>query len=506
MQLAATVWPLFLLTSAVAQAAPRPAIFHSQGLTHRLTVDPALMAVRDDGPHESDDAFARLGVKIVPRSARPTESQSILGAPVWLASGAVGIVTRRVLIGAPPAAVRPFLPQGTTVADAPFAEDIAIVTTPSPEAALTLAEEMRLLPGVRWAHPDFHFQIESRSDPRGEPLFESQWHLDRAAVPTAWETTTGSASTVVAAIDLGFESSHPDLADAWLVNLGEIAGNRRDDDANGLVDDVAGWNFAVGSANLIYGANSAHGTAVAGVIGARANGAGVTGICPGCRVLPLVIDNAVANAAAAFRYAATRGATVISNSWGYAVGTPTTDVVVEAINRVAQDGRSGKGTTIVFAMSNFHRDDCRGTEPDISSLPSVVAVSAVDKDDLKVEASGFGACLKLVAPSSGSEAGGVLTTDRPGTKGYNRGERPSDVPDLDYTNTFYGTSAATPQVTAAFALMYSRWPALTRDAALRRMLDTTDKIRPDLAGYDPRTGHSTLYGYGRINVGRALTD
>jgi subtilisin family serine protease len=112
--------------------------------------------------------------------------------------------------------------------------------------------------------------------------------------------------------------------------------------------------------------------------------------------------------------------------------------------------------------------------------------------------------MEFVASSSGSTINAVGTTDRPAEKGYNRGENPSDFPDLDYTHTFYGTSAATPQVSAVLALIYSMKPTITSNEAFQILRDSADKIQPGLAAYDAN-GHSQTYGFGRINAGKAVT-
>ncbi len=442
----------------------------------------------------------------------------LVAKSIHFASGAAGALTNRIVIGVDDeralAALRA-LPG--FVADEPLAFHAHTRTAVfrAPEAALAAANALLGVPGIRYAHPDFKLPLEARaaSSPEGEPLFGRQWHLSNTGQTggrpgadigalAAWAQTRGDPRTVIAMIDLGFEQSHPDLAAAWHVNPGEVAGNRLDDDHNGLKDDVSGWNFAIDGTNLIYGAAPNHGTCTSGIAGARVNGAGVSGVCPECELLPIVIDDLPSNAAKAFKYAQSLGAAVVSNSWGYGVGSPETDVVVEAISDLARNGRGGKGVTIVFAMSNAHVDDCRNG--DISSLPNVVAVSSIDHADARVQESGYGACLKFLAPTSGSQDNGIATVDRPGSKGYNVGDRSSDFPDLDYTNTFYGTSAAAPQVAGAFALLYSRRPGLTSAEALSLMERSADKADPDNARYDA-AGHSNSHGFGRVNVGNAFS-
>jgi serine protease len=380
----------------------------------------------------------------------------------------------------------------------------AKIKTASPEEALTLAQELSANVEYKYAHADLVYPIESRShiDPTAEPLFREQWNLSsdtkaHIGVINAWDKTLGAESTTIAVLDLGFEQSHEDLKDSWFINNGEIPGNRRDDDRNGLVDDVSGWNFSTQSANLIYGQNPKHGTATAGILAARVNGNGIAGICPKCRALPIVVSGRASEDAAAILYAKHMGSSVLSNSWGYHLDPPVTDVVSDALHHVASSGREGRGVPIIFAMHNAAVDDCRTSFPDISAHPDVIAVSSVDANDLKITQSGFGKCLSFVAPSSASTSGGIVTTDRAGAAGYNTNGL-DNLEDLSYHNGFWGTSAAAPQVSGLFALLLSAEPELSRSEAITRMKSAAKKVHPELALYDPLTGHSTTYGYGRI--------
>jgi subtilisin family serine protease len=133
-------------------------------------------------------------------------------------------------------------------------------------------------------------------------------------------------------------------------------------------------------------------------------------------------------------------------------------------------------------------------------LPSVIAVSSADFQDKKIADAGYGACLAILAPSSVGRTQGVVTTDRRGTKGFNSGSERGDLSDLDYTNSFHGTSAAAPQVAGALALLYSICPSMGARVAYGLLISSADKVSPEEARYDPVTGRSFFYGYGRLNI------
>jgi subtilisin family serine protease len=435
--------------------------------------------------------------------------------PVTFASGASGFLTRDVVVAAQSGqliaarAATAAQPGYVSAVTLPFGRGLLRATYESPLAALAAANALHGVGAVRYAHPDFAIQKQSRSAPADEPLFTRQWHLENRnddqcvagadiKARQAWGVTTGSPAVIVAVIDDSFQLKHPDMVGAWAVNAGETAGNGLDDDGNGYVDDVVGWNFDENNADLDGGDYAVHGIAVAGLVGARANGVGVTGVCPGCSILPIVTGMRPSEDAAGFYYAQRRGAAVITNSWGYPVGTPRFDVIKEAIDTVAAEGRGGKGTLILFAMNNEDVDDCSGANPDISSLDSVIAISASSCADRKVVDSGWGRCLKVLSPSQEDGLPGITTTDKIGDDGYNP-SLADDLDDVDYTRTFNGTSAATPIAAGVFGLVLSVAPELTRAEALAVVTGSAAKIQADAAAYDV-AGFSATYGYGRIDA------
>jgi subtilisin family serine protease len=195
-----------------------------------------------------------------------------------------------------------------------------------------------------------------------DPGFNQQWHLHNTGqgrgnpaadvdAPEAWELERGSADIVIAIIDNGVQIEHPDLATNIFTNPREIPGNGIDDDGNGYVDDVHGWDFAADDNDPRPSApDDNHGTAVAGVAAAVGNnGIGVSGVCPNCKILPVKI-NFVSDAklAEAIRYAASL-ADVLNNSWGGGAPSP---VIQSAIRDATTTGRGGKGAVVLFAAGN----------------------------------------------------------------------------------------------------------------------------------------------------------
>jgi subtilisin family serine protease len=211
-----------------------------------------------------------------------------------------------------------------------------------------------------------------------------------ADVTDAWDLEQGDAGTVVAVIDTGVNTTHPDLDGNLWANPGEAGGTPGvDDDTNGKVDDVNGWNFALNNANLTD--NIGHGTHVAGTIAAEAgNATGVAGVCPDCSIMALrVADNSGGLSSAAvnqaIRYAANEGADVINLSLG---GPQWTKAERDALKFA-----TGKGALVVVAAGNEFRDNdvlffdfqnsfiFGPSYPASYDLPGILAVAASDHRD-----------------------------------------------------------------------------------------------------------------------------
>lgn len=417
------------------------------------------------------------------------------------------------------------------------------VTEASRLDALDMANRFHQNNETEFAHPNFVRIVDYRQFTPNDALFGNQWHHDNTGqssgtadadvdTPFAWSITQGNPNRIIAVIDDGFDTAQADLSPNLWVNAGEVSGNGVDDDGNGFIDDINGADTRDddGNPNPAFSSEN-HGTAVAGVAAARGNNSlGVSGSCPNCSLMLIRHGNTFASDSEAFGYARGMGAHVITNSWGYTVGTPTTASVVSAINDSATNGRGGSGCIVFFAMNNGNIDDCVGSTPDISALPSVIAVSASSNQERKVTESAFGNCMDVIAPThrgygkDGIAFTGTLniaTTDRTGASGYNNtlpvgSACPSTelVPGManarDYTLCFGGTSSATPLVAGVAGLVLSVNNTLTREQVQRLIQDTTDKIQDSTGGYSPTNGFSNpaggvaSHGWGRINAYEAV--
>jgi subtilisin family serine protease len=308
---------------------------------------------------------------------------------------------------------------------------------------VTLAEARRLLAGEDAAQS---VQLDGRlfaSEVPDDTHYGLQWALPRIAAPAAWDATGSAAEVVVAVIDTGVQTTHPDLQSRIWQNPGETPANGLDDDGNGRVDDVAGWNFH-DETPVVYSAadGDSHGTHVAGTIAARrGNGAGVAGVADNVRIMPLKFlkpgGGYTSDAILAIQYAVAEGAGVINASWG---GETYSQPLCDAI-RLAGDA----GVLVVVAAGNGGADgigdDNDATPAWPANCPSanVVSVAATTTSDGLADFSNRGASsVDLGAPGQD-----VLSTIPGNAYGYKS-----------------GTSMAAPHVSGVAALVLGMHPGL----------------------------------------------
>jgi subtilisin family serine protease len=324
--------------------------------------------------------------------------------------------------------------------------------------------------GVLYAEPD---AVRTASAVPNDPNYPQQWGMAAINAPAAWDITTGSPQVTVAVVDTGIDATDADLAPNLWTNPGESGGGREtngiDDDGDGRVDDVHGWDFVSGDALPQDG--NGHGTHVAGTIAARGNdGVGIAGVSWSAGLMPLrVLDNAgrgsVSNTLSAYALAARDGARVVNASLGGgSFSRAEYDTIAAAPN-----------TLFVVAAGNDGRNnDTRAEYPCDYNLANLICVAASDHDDSLASFSNYGATtVDLAAPGVD-----VLSTS----------------PGNAYTQED-GTSAATPFVSGAAALVLARNPAIGVAGVRGALLGTVAKV-PALAG--------VLASGGRLDAAAAL--
>ena len=290
--------------------------------------------------------------------------------------------------------------------------------------------------------------------------------------PGAWDFGTGDSTVVVGVIDTGVDYNHEDLAANMWVNPGEIAGNGIDDDGNGFIDDIHGWDFANDDNDPMDG--HGHGTHVSGTIGAVGNnGAGVTGVCWRVRIVAIKFltdggSGSTSDAVDCVEYATKVGVRLTNNSWG---GGPFSTALRDAIAQA-----DTAGILFVAAAGNDATDnDVLPHYPSNYTLDNVISVANITAWDQLSSLSNWGATsVDLAAPGSG-----IVST----LPGNNYGSKS-------------GTSMASPHVAGAAALVWSVSPGLSHDdvkAAIMASVDTTAALK------------GRMVSGGRLNVSTALS-
>lgn len=316
-----------------------------------------------------------------------------------------------------------------------------------------------------------------------DPLFDHQWGMKDIGVRNAWNGGRGSDKMVVAVIDTGVDYTHEDLvANLWR-NQGESgrdaqgrdkSSNGVDDDHNGYVDDVIGWDFSQNDNKpfdmpaslmdmLMKGGNPGHGTHCAGNVAARSdNSLGVVGVAPNVKVMPLRFistegQGTSGDAVKAIKYAVDNGAKVLSNSWG-SEGEDANDPDNGALKDAIVYAQS-KGVLFIAAAGNGHQgvgydndSDARPGYPASYSYDNIVSVAAIDSTDALGAFSNWGAkTVHIAAPGVK-----VFST----TVGSQYADTVIDLGEMLHA-TWDGTSMACPHVAGAAALYWSNHPEKT---------------------------------------------
>lgn len=318
-----------------------------------------------------------------------------------------------------------------------------------------------------------------------DPKYKEQWSLPLINMPQAWEIEKGSREVVIAIIDSGIDYRHDDLSQKIWVNPDEIPDNGLDDDGNGYIDDMHGWDFTdapnlEAEGDFMEGDNepideSGHGTHVAGIAGAMPNnGIGIAGIAWNSPLMAVRAGLSLGgssrmqddDSAAAIVYAVDNGASIINMSWGSSQHSfVIEDAIDYAHNRnvvlIGAAGNAGEATSIFPA--GYRR---------------VISVASTTQHRQRYYKSNFGASVDIAAPGNA-----ILSTQI----GNNY-------------RILTGTSMAAPHIAGIAALMKAKRPALTHEEIRYILINTTDLVF-DKDSDEPDT---TLAGAGTVNAERAL--
>jgi subtilisin family serine protease len=356
---------------------------------------------------------------------------------------------------------------------------------------------------VRYIEPDHCYD---KAITPTDTYLPKQWYLSKIKAREAWNLRHDAKSIVVAVLDSGIDITHPDLRNNIWINKGEATNNKNDDDDNGFMDDINGWNFVDNNNNPSpafkdgYTSDILHGTIVAGIIGAEGNnGEGIAGIAWQTQLMPLKVldDNGTGDSGDVLRaidYAIANHADIINLSF---VGEDYSQGLDEAIKR-AYDA----GIIVVAAAGNNSLDtadeslDKKPLYPIcLDGYPGenrVIGVAATDAIDQKTNFSGYGRrCVDLTAPGIS-----IFSTSV---------HRPDKTLNNDPLNQYYdgywsGTSLSAPMVTGTLALIKAVNPTLSRRETIDVLLKSAtsiDKLNPAYAGQ---------LGFGRLDAEKALID
>jgi len=311
----------------------------------------------------------------------------------------------------------------------------SLIRIEDPNRMFDVLAQLKKDKDVEIAEPNFCYYPTSTQP--NDPSFSSQWGLynpspERCDIhaPEAWDLARGSSDQVIGVIDSGCQIDHPDLVDNIWTNPDEIADNGIDDDGNGYVDDIHGWDF-LHNDNTVYDPDDGdrHGTHVAGIIAASGNnGTGIAGVNWSAKIMVLKFIGPeygmVSDALEAIDYAKEKNVKILSNSWGGGYS-------ITLKNAIAQSG----ALFIAAAGNSSNDNDTVGFYPANYDLANLLTVSSSTRYDAISSFSNYGGTLShIMAPGSG-----IYST----------------VPTNSYTH-MSGTSMATPMVSGVAALISSQ--------------------------------------------------
>lgn len=334
--------------------------------------------------------------------------------------------------------------------------------------------------------------------PRGKQI---PWHLEELHVPEVWKQLeiTGEGA-LVAMFDAGINYRHEDVKWNVWINPKEKANNRKDDDGNGYVDDLYGYDFARMSPEVIDRSSPLHGALTSGSVAGDGSGGTVTGVAPRARLMALIGRGGPYNAARAFQYALEQGADVVNMSFSI----PDLGDTRGLWRRMAEHATAA-GLVMVSGAGNFQRQARIPVQIRIpEGIPCVVCVGGVNRD-LQVPAfvslgpvewsqvkfyEDFPMPGGLVKPDVCAFPGpGIVLINGRGKGGY-----------LGENNRKHGNSLSAPQASGVIALMLSANPDLT-PWRVKALLEAT-ALDLEAVGKDPRTGAGLINAFEAVKAAR----
>ena len=381
------------------------------------------------------------------------------------------------------------------------AEKIIVKVTPKSPNPLKVAAALKNISMVKLAEPDMDSVLDEYFTTPKDDLLEHQWHLENsgfvvdarvnlkkgadAKVVDAWRRlgNMGSSKVTVAVIDNGFDLTHPDLKSKV----------------------TKPFDIHLRSSRITQGdPDYTHGTPCASVALAASNNQGIVGVAPNAKFMPINGTSfAAADTELMFNYCIRNGADIISCSWGTTNHAHSLNFrKEEAIAKAAREGRNGKGCIILYAVGNDDKEYINF----YAAHPNVIAVAACTSQDQHAPYSNRGREVSVCAPSNGDWP--IIAArawwdegwrDEVGNNRFWYDGRPRGK----HYKHFGGTSASTPLVAGICALMLSANPDLTAKQVKDILQSTADKIGPS---WEYRNGHSTKFGYGRVNANRAVAE
>ncbi|MFO0983421.1 MAG: S8 family peptidase [Planctomycetota bacterium] len=358
-----------------------------------------------------------------------------------------------------------------------FEHDLWLLYLPEGSDVVATAQLVARLPNVTYACPN---AVVRAIGVPNDPNFSSQWGFKQGNdadidAPEAWDLLTDASSVVVAVIDTGAQWDHTDLSGNIWTNVNEIPGNGVDDDGNGYIDDIHGYDFVNHDGNPMD--DNGHGTHTSGTVGAVTNNSkGVAGVCWKARIMPLKFLNsggsgAISDSVLAVEYSMNNGANLSSNSWGCYCSTDSMQPLADAI----EAAWTNKGMLFVAAAGNAASDnDSNPFYPASLTMPEVFAVAASDQNDNLAGFSNYGrTSVDIAAPGN-------------------------DIYSTWPTNTYTylsGTSMACPHVAGAVALASAYCPDRNLIGIKGKIMASVDK---------PAAFNGKCVSNGRLNLRGAL--